>query len=266
MPNALKTLTLVDHLSGTILSPDIVLDLKVVGSGPAVLLLHGVEGAEANHELIEALALDHTVYVPTHPGFGLSPMPTWFRGVDDLAYTYLNLLDHFDLRDVHLVGLQFGAWVAAELAIRDCSRLGQLTLVNPVGIKVGAPTDREIMDVFATERELVNAARFAAPDKNPVRDLKSADPHDVLLLARNEEALATYAWEPYLHNPRLKYWLSRISVPCTIVRGEQDGIVGPDYVQAFADYIPRSSLELLPEAGHCAQIDRPTDVAALVRG
>ncbi|TFD56973.1 alpha/beta hydrolase [Cryobacterium sp. Hh7] len=266
MSSALTTLTLVDHHTGTVVSPGIVLDLKVFGSGPAILLLHGAEGSEGNKELIQALALDHTVYVPTHPGFGLSPMPTWFRGVDDIAYTYLNLLDQLNLRNVHLVGLQFGAWVAAELAIRDCSRLGQLTLVNPIGIKVGAPTEREILDVFATARELVDAARFAAPDKNPLRDLKSADLSDVLLLSRNEEALATYAWEPYMHNPRLKYWLSRISIPCIVVRGEQDGIVGPDYAQAFVDYIPKSSLVLVPDAGHCAQIDRPTDIAELVRG
>lgn len=265
MSSAPQMLTLVDNLTGTVLSPDIVIDMKIVGSGPAVLLLHGGEGAEANQQLIDLLALDHTVYVPTHPGFGLSPMPEWFRGVDDLAYTYLNLLDRFDLRDVHLVGLQFGAWVAAELAIRDCSRLRKLTLVNPVGIKVGGPMKREIADIFAASREEVDAARFAIPENNPLVDLKAADPTKVLHLARNEEALATYAWEPYMHNPRLKYWLSRVSVPCKVVHGQNDGIAGQDYAQAFTDYIPQSTLALLPEAGHCAQIDQPAAVAEIVR-
>ena len=264
--SAPRTLPLVDTSTGTVLSHGVVIDLHTAGAGPAILVLHGVEGPEANKAMVEDLARDHTVYVPTHPGFGLSPMPNWFRSVDDLAYLYLDLMARLDLTDVHLVGLQFGGWIAAEMAIRDCSRLKEITLVNPVGIKVADRTTREIADVFAMERKDLNAARFADPAKNPLPDLRTADPEDVLHLARNEEALATYAWEPYMHAPNLSRWLSRISVPTHVIHGDRDRIVGHDYAQAFCDFLPRSSFTTVEGAAHCAQIDRPDAVASLIRG
>lgn len=203
MSSAPATLELKDELSGTLIPPGIVVDLQRVGSGNPILVLHGVEGVQQDQDLITRLAEEHEVLAPTHPGFGLSPMPKWFGAVEDIAYTYLSMLEVLDLRNVHVVGLQFGAWVAAEMGVRDCSRIARMTLVSPVGIKTRGPMDREIMDVFAASRQQVDSARFSDPRNNPLHDLKDADRETVLLATRNEEALATYAWEPYMHNPRL---------------------------------------------------------------
>lgn len=251
-------------LETALVPPGIVVDLQRVGSGTPILLLHGVEGVQEDHDLISRLSENHEVVAPTHPGFGLSPLPKWFETVEDIAYTYLSLLDVLDLRNVHVVGLQFGAWVAAEMAIRDCSRMSGMTLVSPVGIKTGGPMDREIVDVFATSRQNLDSARFADPQNNPLRDLKAASRETVLFAARNEEALATYTWEPYMHNPRLKHWLNRITVPVTVIRGDQDRITDADYSRGFADLLPRAALEVIPGAAHCAQIDQPGQVADII--
>jgi hypothetical protein len=39
-----------------------------------------------------------------HPGFGGSDTPSWLDNIGDLAYFYLDLLDHFGLQGVHLAG------------------------------------------------------------------------------------------------------------------------------------------------------------------
>jgi pimeloyl-ACP methyl ester carboxylesterase len=256
-------LMLVDNQRGTMLGNDIVLDVMTAGAGPTALLLHGGEGTEADRGFVGTLADRFTVLAPSHPGFGLSPRPDWCDSVEDLAYLYLDWLDRMDAHDVVLIGLQFGGWLAAEMAVRDCSRLSRLVLVDPVGVKIGGREDRDIADVFAMSRAELDSRLYADPAAGP-GDLSRAPVEQVLHIARNEEALALYGWEPYLHNPRLRRWLARISVPTLVVWGAQDRIVSSEYGRAYAAAIPGSRFELVEAAGHRAQIEQPDRVAKLI--
>src|SRR6202451_733741 len=112
-------------------------DMIERGSGRPLLFLHPENGIEPALASIEALAKGARVIAPTHPGFGRSELPKGMRSVDDLSYFYLDLLDQLDLRDVTLVGVSFGAWLAAEIAVKSTTRLSRLVMANAVGIKVG---------------------------------------------------------------------------------------------------------------------------------
>src|SRR3974377_727351 len=129
-------------------------DLIERGQGRPVLFLHAENGIESTAAAIEELAKGARVIAPTHPGFGRSDVPNGMRSVDDLSYFYLDLLDQLDLRDVTLVGVAFGAWIAAEIAVKSTARLSRLIMANAVGIKIGDRETRDIADVFAlTEPE-----------------------------------------------------------------------------------------------------------------
>src|ERR1700716_4326249 len=53
------------------------IEMTETGSGPAVLLIHGVPGlAEDFAPLVEALAPSHRVFVATMPGYGQAPVLT----------------------------------------------------------------------------------------------------------------------------------------------------------------------------------------------
>ena len=262
-----STLQLVDAARGYEATPGVVIDLKVKGpeSAPPLLLLHGVEGSDADSEFTDELAKDHRVFVPSHPGFGLSPWSQGITTVEDLAYLYLSFLERQNLSGVHLVGLQFGAWIAAEIAIRDQSRLSRVSFVGPVGIKHGHRTDRHIMDVFAEDRATVESGYLAHSKRRSKGRLATTPREEVQVLSRNEEALATYAWEPYMHNPRLRRWLHRITVPTYVIRGEEDTITSSEYAQAFYAELPAAQLVKVPLAAHAAQIDQPRNVAGIIR-
>ena len=73
------------------------------------------------------LAEKHRVLAPEHPGFGRSQIPDWMMGIGDLAYFYLDFIEKLDLENVHLVGHSLGGWTAAEIAVRNTSRLKSLT-------------------------------------------------------------------------------------------------------------------------------------------
>ena len=56
------------------------LSFEALGSGPAVVILHGLFGAGRNWtQVAEALAADHRVYLPDARNHGASPWPNRCR-------------------------------------------------------------------------------------------------------------------------------------------------------------------------------------------
>lgn len=238
------------------------LELIVKGSGRPLLFLHGMDGVEKASGLIDRLARDFTVYAPSHPGFGASSLPGNFSTVDDLAYFYLDLLDHLGLRDVLVAGFSFGGWVAAEILVKDSSRVSALVLGAPFGLRTGERREQLVTDIFMLSPRDVQARMQVTPQDE-------ADPaslSDALLerAARNAEAVSLFGWSPYLHNPKLAQRLHRIRVPVLMLWGDSDQIAPISYGRQFAAQLPSASFEILPQCGHRIYADCPSDVAARI--
>jgi pimeloyl-ACP methyl ester carboxylesterase len=232
------------------------IDLIERGKGRPLLFLHAENGIEPATAAIDALAKAAHVIAPTHPGFGPSDMPKGMHTVDDLSYFYLDLLDQLDLHDVTLVGVAFGAWIAAEIAVKATARLACLVMANAVGIKVGDRETRDIADIFAlTEPEYLQMT-YCDPNAGR-RDYKSLPPAEVVDAARAREATARFAWSPYFHNPRLKSRLHRIRIPTLFLWGAHDRMVGEAYGRAYCAMIPRARFETIEGAGHFPHQEQP---------
>jgi pimeloyl-ACP methyl ester carboxylesterase len=234
------------------------LELEAVhrGSGPLLLLLHGAAGLDPNGEFLDLLTRHFEVIAPSHPGFGNSPLPDLFDSVDDLTYVYLDLLEQYDLRDAVLMGFSLGGWIAAEVAVRCAHRLAQLILVGPVGIKAGDREARDIPDVFALPPDDVTRLLYHDP-KRSAPDYSVMSDEQLRIIARNRESLALYAWEPYMHNPKLRYRLGRLRLPTLLIRGASDGLVSQRYLEAYCAAIPGARLEVIAAAGHVPQVEQP---------
>jgi pimeloyl-ACP methyl ester carboxylesterase len=235
------------------------LEVMTSGEGPPLLFLHGEDHFAQHREFFDLLARRWRVVVPRHPGFGASERRDGFRTVHDLAYLYLDLLDRHDLGKVTLAGSSFGGWIALELCVRSVERINRLALIDTVGVKFGGREDRDIADIYAmTADELLRRTFFdprAAPDYSRLSD------EEATLVARDREATALYGWRPYMHNPGLRQWLHRVQVPALVLWGDSDGIVSPDYGQKLCRSLPDARFELIREAGHYPQIERPGEVA-----
>jgi pimeloyl-ACP methyl ester carboxylesterase len=247
-------------------APDLVavrgihIELIEQGAGRPLLFLHPGIGVEPDAPVLARLAARRRVLAPTHPGFGRSELPKSFDSVDDLAYFYLDLLDQLDLRDVVMVGVSLGGWIAAEIAIKSSARLSHLVLANPVGIKVGDREHRDIVDIFAiTEDEFLALAYCnAAAGK---RDYKSMPDAEVKAAARNREATARYAWSPYMHGPKLKRRLHRITVPTLVLWGMHDRLLSEAYGRAYCAAIPGAVFAPMAGAGHFPHVEEPDQFA-----
>jgi pimeloyl-ACP methyl ester carboxylesterase len=232
------------------------LELEERGSGRPLLFLHPGEGLQPQREWLDLLARRFRVLAPHHPGWGNSALPDWLMTVDELAYLYLDLATSEGLQDAILVGACFGGWIAAEMSVRDTRRFARLVLVDPLGIKVGGPTDRDIADMHAMSHDEYMRLAWADPT-NGERDLTELPDTELAGIARGREAFARFGWKPYMHNPRLLRWLHRIDVSTLLLWGEQDGIVSPAYGRAWQTEIPGARFEIIAGAGHFPHWEQP---------
>src|SRR5262249_3108033 len=145
-----------DHSISSLSIRDCRIRLMRGGAGNPLLMLHGAGGAGTWVPFMARLAPPFDRPVPERPAFGESETPAWLDTIADLANFYLDFLDALDLDGVHLVGHSLGGWVAAELAVRNSSRLASLTLIGAAGIHVPG---------------VAQVDTFLANDEQRIRDL-----------------------------------------------------------------------------------------------
>ena len=236
------------------------------GSGPPILLIHGVNPVHPDAAFLNGLAALGEVIAPSHPGFGASALPPDFDTMYDLVNLYLAVLDAMPSDDVTVIGFSFGGWIAAELAVTRPRNLARLILADPVGIKIGGREERDIAHFFNTDPHELNRRSWHDPARRPpgiyglgwqATISEAMSDQEMITLARNWDSLCLYAWRPHMYNPQLKHWLHRINVPTRLIWGESDRVVTPDYGRAYAALIPGATFSLIAEAGHHPELEQP---------
>jgi pimeloyl-ACP methyl ester carboxylesterase len=244
-------------------------DLELFDSGQRtdsqrpILFLHGGGGFNARQPFVAPLSEKRRLVVPWHPGFGKSSLPGWLDSVDDIAHLYLELLDVLKLDRVDLVGCSLGGWIAADMATKAPERFSRIVFVGPVGIKVGPPDRLDIPDVFAMPQDEVLELTYHDPARMKPDVAKMSD-DELAAMFRARETLALLTWEPWMHNPKLKHRLHRIGAPALFIRGENDGLVSQDYLEAYARFLPNARTETIKAAGHVPQLEQPAAFTAAV--
>ncbi len=223
------------------------------GKGEPMLFLHGAGGAGVWLPFMKKMAEKFDVIVPEHPGFGKTDSPEWLDNVGDVAYFYLDLIEKLGLRNIHLVGTSLGGWIAAEIAVRNTSRLRTVTLIAPAGIHVKGVAKGDIF-LWTPEQRIRNLfvdqkiADFilGQPVSDDLRKIQ----------VRNALTTAQLAWHPRFYNPDLRKWLHRINVPTQIIWGDSDKIFPKEYGPAYRDLIPGSNLQIIENCGHVPHVEK----------
>jgi pimeloyl-ACP methyl ester carboxylesterase len=235
-------------------------EIEVVrhGSGKKLLLFPGEDMLEADSAFVAGLAKNFEVLVVSPLGFGRSSRPDWLTQPADQAYLLLSLLKKLGLSRVPAIGCSFGGWVAAEMAaMGDC--FSRLVLIDPYGVKLGGPTEPDFADIYQLGPAKSAALKFRSPETMK-RDFGKLGDDELGRIARDLESFARFGWEPYLHNPKLKHLLYRVTAPTLILWGEQDGIASVDYARGFAKLIPDARVSTIADAAHYPHIEQPDAV------
>jgi 3-oxoadipate enol-lactonase len=250
------------------------LNVRVAGAGPPLTLVHaGVADLRSYDAVAAALAGDFTVIRYDLRGFGASPPPTApFSHLADLTA----VLDGLGVAATALAGNSFGGYVALHFAVTDPERVTRLALLATSidgwdwGPEMTAYDEAETAALEADDLDTAVRVNLDMWVRGPVR---AWTPELRALGAAVEPALRTA-----LANQRtageleideegalVGARLGRITAPTVVVSGLADV---PDFdgiARQVAGRVAGARYVRLSGAGHLLPLERPDEVAALLR-
>lgn len=238
-----------------------------VGSGPPLVLLHGLGGERhVWAPVLDALAAHRTLIVPDLPGFGASPaLPSAIKPTPAvLASVVADLLDELGLGAPDVAGNSLGGWVALELALRRRART--VTALCPAGFwsrPLGPRRDTALKTARAL-RGLVPALTHVGPLRRAALGGVIAHPERVpprdaaRMIGAYASAPGFAAVNAAMRAGRFAR-IADVPVPVTVAWGERDRLVSPPRELPIG---VRSLL--LPGCGHLPMWDDPGLVTQVI--
>lgn len=245
------------------------------GSGTPLVYLHSAAG-ESTMPMLDMLADSYDVIVPVFPGFGESEGIDQIDGMDDAVFHLLDVWERLGLVAPAVVGTSLGGWLAIELAVRYPETVGRLVAVNPVGLYLEDAPIAEMFGrspgelaemMFADQGHPIAAAMHAMDEFTGDVGKRVEVPIELVLpMWKALGATARLGWDPYLHDPKLRRRLGRITAPTLVVRGANDTLVPAPHAETYAAEIPDARLHVVEAAAHSLPLEQPEQLVVAVRG
>jgi pimeloyl-ACP methyl ester carboxylesterase len=240
------------------------LAFEEAGSGPAVLLLHGLFGSSTNwRSVARQLAPSCRVFGVDLRNHGASPRAPTMSYLD-LADDVLQLITRLELQRPAVVGHSMGGKAAMALALGYPELLGQLVVVDIAPVKYA--------DRFSTyARAMASVDTMAASSRAEVQRMLELSVRDVgtaaflaqNLVFRNEH----FDWR--INLPVISASMAELSDfpgelsarcfagPTTLIVGARSDYVSTDDLAAFRTLFPQLQVTEIADAGHWVHADRP---------
>jgi pimeloyl-ACP methyl ester carboxylesterase len=248
-----------------------VLALDDRGEGEPLVLLHGLATTRLIWRRVMPLLADgRRLLAVDVPGFGDSPPAGRGFDLDAVAASIddgLGVADGYDL-----VGHSMGGALAVALAALRPERVRRLVLCAPAGL---APAPSWAMrGVAPLAEQAIRLRRAAAGLADPpwgrrlllgwgVVDASAIAPSDVRAMVGASRGASRIA--PALQrvaSADLREALRELPAPVGAVWGEGDRVISPARAEIVRALRPGAPIELVPEAGHIAMMERPEGFAA----
>jgi pimeloyl-ACP methyl ester carboxylesterase len=236
------------------------------GSGPVVILLHGLGGNTTNWApTIAPLAQKYRVLVPDQIGFGKSDKPM-------LNYRVATLVDFLDgfykqvgVQKATLIGNSLGGFTAAAFAIAHPEKVDKLVLVDAAGFAVNGDLDPRILNGLnpSTRQQIkdlislvfYNTGMFAT-DAGIESFLTSR------VMAGDQYTIQRFIDSIGRGEDMLDGKLGAIKQPTLIIWGRNDGLTPLAMGERFKKEIANSQILVIDKCGHVPQIEKAAEFNA----
>jgi pimeloyl-ACP methyl ester carboxylesterase len=254
-----------------------------MGTGPDVLLIHGLGGAKSSFlDTAAALSRRYRVHALDLPGFGASskPMSAPYTA-RYFSETVRATMDALGIGRAHVAGNSLGGRVAIELGLRHPERVGGLALLCPA-VAFVKRTYHPLVRVIRPELALVPhhlgrervAERlwslFADPDAiDPsIADLVVDEFQRIYSSPGGRIAFLAAARNVYLDAPfgRNGFYgrLSQLEAPALFVWGSHDTVIPPAFARYVSRWLPSAEQIVLEGCGHVPQVERAAECSGLI--
>jgi pimeloyl-ACP methyl ester carboxylesterase len=242
-----------------------------VGTGPALLLLHGFvgDGRTTWRRQMEDLADEFTLVAWDAPGAGQSSDPPEDIGMAGYADCLAAFVAALDIGPAHVAGLSFGGTLALELHRRHGHVTASLVLISAYAGWAGSlPPD-------VAEGRLARSLQLSEVSAEDFRDallptmFSAGTPRNVIdefgaAVARFRpigfRAMARAAAED------LRGALPAVRIPTLLIAGADDVRAPVAVAEGLHAAIPGSVLTVLPATGHVCTLEAPGPVNRAMRG
>ncbi|TWS25065.1 alpha/beta hydrolase [Tsukamurella sputi] len=256
---------------------------RIGGSGPAVLLLHGIGDNSLVWDPVMARLTDRfTVIAPDLLGHGLSDRPRADYSVAAFANGVRDLLCYLGIDHVSLVGHSLGGGVAGQFAYQYPEMVDRVAFVAPGGVDhhvapllrlLSLPLAEQLVALTAlpgAKEFLATALLAAAAVPNPVRSdavqlrraldrmPNTASPHAFTRTLRSVVDL-----RGQVVTMRDRCYLTA-EVPTLIAWGADDSIIPAAHAEVLREALPAARVEIFDGVGHFPMTEAPDRFLALL--
>ena len=256
------------------------------GTGEKTLLfVHGLSSnGDAWSKNIEVLKNDYTCIALDLPGYGKSSKPD----VDYTATYFAEVLHQFieklDLKNIVLIGHSMGGQASIKLATIHPESIQKLILVAPAGLEQFSESNAAIMKSYLTMESIKNTTDAQIEKNYALNFYSQSDDVSKMINDRKEIKEATdfeahcnaivKSVSGMLDDPVYND-LDKISQKTLVIFGDKDMLIPNRYFnptlstedvgKIATEKIKHVNLEILENAGHFVQFEKPNEVNALIR-
>jgi triacylglycerol lipase len=237
-----------------------------VGSGPVVVLVHGLGSAKEGDwgRVVAPLSQKYRVIAPDQIGFGHSDKPL----LDYKIQTYVDFLNEF-LRNLRierasLVGESLGGWISALYVVEAAGGahlvpVQKLVLVDAAGLQQDKPIPNLNPATLEDMRKVLEAVFYDTSwVTEPVLRQIFADK----LAKHDGYTVHSILSNPALGSERMDARLAQIKVPTLVVWGKQDTLLPISSGERYAAGIAGTRVVSFDQCGHVPPIEKTTEFMA----
>ena len=212
---------------------------------------------------VDALASRYRVVRYDLPGHGRTPAPEGPCTMPGMAGSVIALLDRLGIDQAHHVGVSIGGAIAQQLTLDHPARVLSTTAVASAA-RFADP--QSWPQRAATVREQGTEAMVASRPGTWYVPAFAATPtaERLLMMLRTTTREGYAACCEAISEFDVRDRLGEITVPVLAVAGAQDPATPPEMVRVIADGVPHGRFEIVPDAAHLLNAEKPLQLNGLL--
>lgn len=229
------------------------------GTGPVLMLLHGLLGALSNFKgIIEAFKDDYKVVVPILP---IYEMPLFQVSVTGLVDYVAEFVKYKNYNAVNVLGNSLGGHIGLLYTLAHQEKVSSLILTGSSGLFesgmgntfpkrgdyefIKKKAEDTFYDPAIATKELIDELYSVVNDRNKA----------IRIVATAKSAIR--------HNLGDKLHL--IKIPVLLIWGKEDSVTPPFVGEKFEELLPDAKLYLIDKCGHAPMMEKPDEFNEILK-